>query len=194
MSLTDATLHAWMAGALEPPDALRVEEALRQDPALLSRVSVLRAELIEAPTDPWRIPPPGVPGGRVGLQLRPHQVAVFGGGLRPGDRFELRIPALLDADTRRVVVLRQHADGWQVLFPTTPEERVALAELPLADGEHVLEVSAGPQAGTQRWAVALPPLSTAIDWAADELTRWRDTLKAIAAGEVPCASAEVLVG
>ena len=194
MSLTDATLHAWMAGALEPPDALVVEEALSEDPALLARVSALRTEITQPVADPWRIPPPGVPGGRVGLQLRSHHVAVFGGGLRPGDRFELRIPPLEDSDSRRIVVLRQQAEGWRVLFPTEPEDRVVLAELPLADGEHVLELSAGPVAGVQRWAVALPPLSTAIDWAADELSRWHHTLQAVASGEVPCASAEVLVG
>ncbi|MEZ4316879.1 MAG: hypothetical protein R3F61_05235 [Myxococcota bacterium] len=194
MPVTDALLHAWISGALEPPRALEIEEALRDDAELRARLERLRSQLRmpDAPSA-WRLPPPGVLGGRLGLGVSFQPAEVFGGPLRPGDRFQLRLGSLTDAEPRWVVVLRKLDARWRVVFPTDPRDRLALTDLPEEDGERVLDLSAGPERGTQRWAVALPAVGIDVDWSQPDIERWRPVIHAVAAGEIPCGSVEIEV-
>ncbi len=191
--LDDAMLHAWLSGALEPPQALVVEELLRQTPEVQRRIDQLEQAANPVRRDPWRIPPPGIPGGRLGFGLSTAQAAVFGGELRAGDRFELRIDTPLERATDHVVlVLRRLAGAWQVVFPTDPDGTLTAADLPEKDGGRVLDVSAGPEPGRQRWAIALAPRET-LDWAARGAERFAAVIAGVARGEVPVASVEVAV-
>jgi hypothetical protein len=191
--LDDATLHAWLSGALEPPQALVVEEILRQTPEIQRRIEQLEQAASPPRPDPWRIPPPGIPGGRMGFGLSTAQAAVFGGALRPGDRFELRIESVVEqAADQLVLVLRRLAGAWQVVFPTDADGTLTAADLPEKDGARVLDVSAGPEAGRQRWAIALAPRD-AVDWAAEGAERFAAVITGVAGGDVPVASVEVAV-
>lgn len=171
-------LYAWKAGALDPPDQLRVEEALRADPMLLARALALEEPTATVPADPWRLPP-----GGWGLQSRVLQAQVFGGRLRPGDRFRiaLKVP---DAEARAVVVLRRHT-AWEVVFPTDAN-LLRASELPLEGQERVLDLTAGPEAGQQIWGVALPTMD-GIE------PRWARLQQQIAAGAIPVTQVRIEV-
>ena len=190
MSLTDAILHAWLAGALEPPRALEVEEAMRREPGIAERLARLRALQTEPRADPWRIPPPGIAGGRAGIRANVEHAAVLGGALRAGDRFELVMDDLPDAAARWVVVLRRETAGWRVVFPTEPEDQMPLAALPLDDGVRRLALTASA-APRQRWAVALPAASVSIDWTLGEAARWEPVIAGVQDGSIPTASVEL---
>lgn len=193
MPVTDTQLYAWLAQALEPQATLTVEEALAGDPQVRARLQLLTLTP-PGPTDPWRIPPPGVLGGRARLGVQSAGAAVFDDGLRPGDRFDVRIAPCPDAADRALIVLRQAHSKWEVVFPTTPDELSPLSALPAdSEGERVLSVTAAGEPGTQRWAVALPFLAIEIDWAASGTDRWSSLMEGLGTGEVPVASAEVLV-
>ena len=168
-------LYAWKTGALDPPDQLRVEEALRRDPTLLARMLALE-EPSSAPNDPWRLPRHGW-----GLQARLLEANVFSERLRPGDRFRVAMRVPDDAD-RSVVVLRR-TDAWHVVFPTDGATLRA-GDLPLEGGDRVLDLSTGPDPGLQIWGVALPtPDFVEPGWA-----RLR---AAIASGEVPVTQVRI---
>ncbi len=193
-TLDDATLLAYHCGALEPGAQLDVEAALAHDPTLPLRLRELAGRLIEPPpTDPYRIPPPGMGLAGFGLQGTQGMVMSEGEVLRPGDRFRVELRPQTAADATRVVVLYQR-DGWEVVFPTRPEEEVMVQALPVGEeGERLLDLAARGRAGRQRWAVALPPKDMPIDWAADDDVRWGDLRRGIALGTVPVASVEIQV-
>ncbi|MCA9572026.1 MAG: hypothetical protein KC656_29510 [Myxococcales bacterium] len=185
--ITDDRLLAWRAGALEPPDALEVEEYVRTAPEAWARI--LGLPELEVPPSAWRIPPPGVRGGRAGFAVELRAAAVLGGGLRVGDRFRL---ALGPADPDRfVVVLRRLAGhAWDVVFPVVGDVLMRVADLPEEAGDRVLDLVV-QEPGEQDWAVALPADLPDLTGAAG--ADWDVVLAGVAAGEVPVASARVRV-
>jgi len=200
--ISDDRLLAWAVGALEPGRALELEEEAGRDPGLRQRAAQLKARLAPEPgrtvTAPasgmlWRLPPPGM---NANLRGGWAPAMVMSGALRPGDRFVVRLEPP-DALRRAVVVLyRVGSAAWSVVFPDAPDEQVSLEDLPLeADGtRRRLELMAGPDAGTQRWAVALPPAQTPIDWGLEPADRWRALRRSVASGTVPVMTVAVPVG
>lgn len=195
--LSDARILAWLTGALEPGDALAVSERVAADLTLATRASVLSARL-DRPRrrNLWRVPPPGIPGGATRLQIRPSTAAVMGGepeSVRPGDRFRLQLGSLPDASARLIVVLYRGDEGWSVIFPTNPEERATLDDLPVEDdGSRYLDLLARPDLGEQRWAVALPHKDElSLDWGATPAQRWAVLQARVRDGSVPIASVRI---
>jgi len=196
----DDLLLAWIVGALEPGRALELEEEAARDPSLHDRVARLRTTLAAATAataataaPSWRLPPPGMAANLSGGWA---PAMVMSGALRPGDRFVVKL-APPDAIKRAVVVLYRAAGAaWSVVFPGGPDELVTLEELPLEpDGaRRRLELMAGPDAGVQRWAVALPLVSAPIDWGLEPVARWRLLKRAVASGDVPVMTVAVPVG
>lgn len=200
---SDVRLLAWLAGALEPGDALVVQEAVSADPALAARAAQLRSRLDppaaaaprRAAARSWRVPPPRVAGGRAGLSIRRAPTATMSTepeSVRAGERFRLRIAPIDRPDDRLLVVLYRGGADWEVVFPAAPEEAVDLSVLPAEpDGARNLDLvaRADPQ---QRWAVALPLRADAApDWAAAPDARWAALQDALRSGAAPIASATV---
>lgn len=188
LTIDDALLLAWRAGALEPTQSLEVEEYLKVAPEAWARLLMLPEP--EAPTERWRIPPPGVRGGRARFGLELQRAAVFGGRMRVGDRFRL---ALDNAGAERfVVVLRRLLSGsWEVVHPRPPASPTRLGELPLEGGRRMLDLVAR-DSGEQDWAVVLP--ETLPEHEAANGADWQDVLDAVARGDLPVASARLKVG
>jgi len=194
-TLTDRDLLAWLAGALEPGRALDVQEEVSAFPEVRARVALLTQRLQEDQIRPvWRIPPPGVAGGRRGFTLERAALAVMGEEvIRPGDRFTVRIGAVPDAEDRRLVVLYRRGADWDVVFPSREDEDVQLDVIPAEpSGERVLELVAQEDLGEQRWAVALP-LADPVDWSLAPEARWQSLVERIATGEVPVTSVRIQV-
>ena len=190
--VSDPDLHAYVAGALEPPRALEVTEAVAADPQLGLRLEAVQAALAQGPADrgEWRIPPPGV-GLR--LMLSASAAPVMGDTIRPGDRFRVRVDRT-DDPKRRIRVLFRAGQRWQVMFPAGPDEELTVAELPTDEsGKRHLDLVAQPPLGAQRWAVALCDPSETVDWSAAEGPRWAALRVGITAGQVPVAAVEVEV-
>jgi hypothetical protein len=184
-TVDDAALALWLAGALDPDDALEVTEWLEASPEARRRLPALRFEAEAPPVGAWRIPPPAL-GCRVGL-VAP---AVMGDGdVRAGERFALWLDPVSPADDFDVVVLRREADGWQVLAPGSAEERFPLSAFPREpDGRHRIDLLARGPAGPQRWAIALMSSRAPIDWSRPPETRWATLQQDIARGVAPVAS------
>ena len=194
MTLDDPTLLAFHADALEPGDAADVRAALAADPSLAQRLAALAAALVPAAEPPaFSIPPPGLGFAGFGLQGTAGVVMSGDDSLAPGDRFRVTLDPHGQPDARRVVVLYRSAQ-WDVVFPTCPDEDVAVAVLPTDDqGRHVLDLAARPEPGRQRWAVALPERGTRIDWRAPVPERWANLRRGLRRGRVPVASVDVTV-
>lgn len=195
--VTDAELAAYAEGRLEPDRALEVREALRAFPPLRRKLRALlsaRTEAARSPVrTPWFIPPPSALQG--GTARRGQSVAdVLRGRLRPGDRFVIPIRDVDHPEARQVVLLLHEEDeGWRVAAPTDPEDVVELSALPRGeDGSWLIEVSAAPRPGRQRWAVALPRRDLPVAWDEDD-ARWDRLREAVARGEVPVLPEEVEV-
>jgi len=193
--LSDRSLLAWLAGALEPGEAHAVAAEVAASHELQARVDGLRRQLRPRERKrTWRIPPPGVQGGRRGFAVEHRLAAVMGDALRPGDRFQVVIGPMEDAAARRLVVLTLENDAWRVVFPTRSAEDVTLDLLPAAaDGSRSLDLTAGAAPGRQRWAVALPLAASPIDWALLPDERWASVRAQIVAGEVPVTAVEIEV-
>ena len=194
-AVTQADLLALVSGALEPGRRREVEREVQFDSDMRRRVTDLRTRLADAAPPPaWRIPPPGVRSGRGAFGVRAETAAVMGAAPRPGDRSTLWLADLADAAERLVVVLHRTPSTWAVVFPTRSAEGVRLSELPRGPaGERRLDVVLRDDAGSQRWAVALP-LASMIDWAVPEEARWTEIRAQLRSGLVPVAAAEVQVG
>lgn len=187
--LTDAQLLAWLSGALEPGRARQVARLVEATPTLRDRARRLAEGLeLANPTSPWRIPPPGVRGGREPLQARPEAADVLGDDrVRPGDRFQVHLGPVTRPAERCLVVL-YHRDGWQVVFPTSAEDLVSPEVLDREpDGSWVLDLAARDERGPQRWAVALPLRGLL----SEDLMDWTRVMAGVTAGDVPVASVEV---
>jgi len=136
-----------------------------------------------------------LPEGPGAFGLRWQVAGVLGAPkVRPGDRFQVHIGPVEDPEGRRIVVLAQRRTAWEVVFPVTAEEDLALTELPQsADGSRTLDLLAGEPAGRQRWAVVLPAVDRSFDFGLPPRSRWASLAADVAAGEVPVATVEVVV-
>lgn len=195
MTLAKTELVAWMLGALDPDREAEVAEAVARSQPLQRLVRELQPRLSEwreAPTRTWNIPPPGLSRASAAPVLSAPEMTP--GQLRPGARFAIRIPDREDPASWQVVVLSRGPADWEVRFPTSPDERLLLDELPRAeDGSRLLNVSAGAAEGLQRWAVALAPRELPVGWARPDPERWSELATAIQRGELPVTTVEVKV-
>jgi hypothetical protein len=193
--ISDADLFAYLAGVLDPGRAREIEEKLSCSATLAARLNTASMALRdpELPGPSWRIPPPGLAGGRAPMRLQPEVASVMADGPRPGDRVKLWIRPTKEPESRIVVVLMQKPEtGWTVVFPSGPGEEIDLASLPSReDGARRLDVVLQDFPGTQRWAVALPAKGTTIDWEQPDETRWSDVKRALECGEIPVSSVEI---
>ena len=183
----------YLAGLLDPPQALRFEERLANDPALQGALSALAGRWspdVEVFVPPWRVPPPGL-----GVGAAAGVPAMFSEQtLRPGDRFSMRIDPIPDARVRRVIVLRKVDSGWDVVYPAAAEQALTLTDLKQdTDGCFQLDLTVQSPPGRQRWAVALPETAKSVDWSLPADSRWRWLRDAVAGGEVPIASVDIEV-
>lgn len=189
--MRDATLLAWMSGAMEPGSAAEVAAQVRVSPVLQARAVALRPVMsAPAAVGGWRIPPPGVLGGRRPVAMQALRMTMDAGPVPPLGGFSIRIAPVEDAEARWVVVLWMVDGVWRVAFPTDAGERIRLSDLPAeADGSRLLELVAGERVGEQRWAVALPTADAA--WGGED--PWAGLQADIAAGAVAVTSVAVTV-
>ncbi len=134
-------------------------------------------------------------GGQAGFGLAWQTASVLGAPkVRPGDRFQVRIDDVDDAQDRRVVVLRRQERCWEVVFPSTPDEDLRLGELqPQSDGTRLLDLLAAEPAGRQEWAVVLPKADRPVDFDDSVSGRWASLASDVELGGVPWAAVEVEV-
>lgn len=194
----DAALRALLEGRLEPDEAAEVREAVAARPAARRRLRALREELRgrshARPAAPsrWWLPPPGLTGGHPAPRLGSPLTTVLAGRLRPGDRFIIPVSGLARPEAVQVVVLLAGPERWEVVAPSHPDERVTLSQLRAGpDGAWWVELSAAPQPGRQRWAVAFPSVDLQVDWSLDELQRWEPLRLLLAEGSVPVIGWEI---
>ncbi len=188
-TLSDATLLAWIAGALDPGRASEVAEDVAANADLQARVHLLGLQLAEPPTPAFRLPPPSFSAFGVSRDL---EIVMGDPTLRPGDRFRLLLDRP-DDRPRWVVVLSRVDRQWTVVFPESPEDLIGLEELADSGARRVLDlVVADP--GRQRWAVALPEQSLSIRW--DESKpekRWEALRSGLLSGTIPAVTVDLEV-
>lgn len=173
-SRTHRRLAALAAGALEPGEALRLQEQIAADPELR------RAYATYQPAAPepgiWTLPPPGLGGGPTGLLARVETLAA----LDPDSRvLRVRFQAR-EADPRAVVLLARGEAGWQVWSPERDEAPVLVADLGLdpSTGERELLLS-GLAAPVRRLGLVLAPpaLLPTVPWGEDPWAALRAALE-----------------
>jgi len=202
--VSDRDLLSYALQSLDPGRQARVHRELQAFPALQQRLEQIRAQLhqIDAPTPGhtppgWAFPPARAwHDPRLGAQLA--HGAVFGDlpTLAPGARFTVHLHVATDIDPAQMqVVVMRKATQWAVVWPRVPVEVLPLTRLPEdASGQRRLELSAGPDPGTQRWAVALVSTGIPVDWNTPaDSTRWAAVREAMQAGEVPVLLVDVEV-
>lgn len=189
--MTERALLAWLAGAMEPGEEAELRARLADDPALAATLRALELR-VQGPPEPraalgWSVPPPGLPGGRRPFTVALEASALSAAGVRPGDAFRVSLedpgPPL-----RQIVLLIEDERGWRVLAPTSPEERLGLAELPRSGSRWLLDLVAPEQRGSRRWAVALPPMDLEVRWDQPDPPRWEALREALDDGLVPISA------
>ena len=200
MNVSDRLLLAYLTGALEPSRRQELSEHIDADTDLQRRLRQLSERLGGQPPARWRIPPPAIRGvpWMMAARVERSRHAVLGAEeapeLVPGQPFQLRLPQVESPSSWRVVVLYRQSGDWEVVFPTWPDDDMTLADLPMeSNGELRLDLIARPEAGRQRWAMALLPLAFSIDWDAPEDRRWAPLQDELARGEIQLAVIEVEV-
>ncbi len=207
-SMTDATLLAHIAGALEPDPDSEVRAALHRSAPLRDRLARLR-RTVEPPPSRIRIPPPGIFAGRQPFHFQAMTAAVMSGEtsaeqgtdmhrvvVAPGDRFRLAIEHREDAEQWMHVVLeRLEGAEWEVSFPEDEDDLVRLADLPTVDdGRRMLDLSAPTEPGRHRMALALVPINLRIDWEQEpDAERWSVLLAGLEDGTFAVAAVHVEV-
>lgn len=195
---SDEEILAWLVGTLDPWRSVALAHDVARDATLGRRVQALQAVLAAGtPEDPlesrWRLPPPGVAGGRTGACLQVAPVPLLAGdGLHAYDPFDVRIDGIADPDDRRVVVMVRQREDWSVVSPTAPAEDLRLSDLDRApDGPFVLTLAARPEVGRQCWGVALPPWRAPVGWSLPPEARWAELRDHIYRNAVPIFVFEV---
>ncbi|MCB9761183.1 MAG: hypothetical protein H6739_15185 [Alphaproteobacteria bacterium] len=169
--IPSAELTAWLLGGVEPERAAEIADRVACSPQLQERVRALEREHLDpVPAHPSPVPLPPEGFRRAGwprLEVAP--APRLSHALRPGDRFTLHLDRLPDAQTHQLVVLVHEARRWRIIFPEGPEDRLPIDALPQDPrGRRILELSARPWAGRQRWALAFPHLDFPFAWGAAE--------------------------
>lgn len=206
-ALPDRTLLAFAAGALEPGPATEVRAAVERSPALQRRLAGLRRD--GAPRRPrFRIPPPGIFGGRHPIAVQARPAAVMDAGIDrdaadshritigAGGRWRVHIAGQGAPHTWMPVVLEQAGGAdWRVTFPEDEDDLLTLADLPPSSaGHHRLDLAAPSRAGTHRFALALVPADAPIRWSVEDThLRWAMLIEGLADGSVPVSAIEVRV-
>ena len=202
---TDATLLAHLAGALEPGPEAEVRAELSRSTALQHRLARLRRRT-EPPPQRFRIPPPGIFGGRRPVPIRAMPAAVMSAeaedadsphhriAARPGERWRLHITAQPTPERLTPIVLERLEDGaWEVTFPEDEDDLLTLADLPTSTaGAHLLDLGAPTTPGDHRMALALIPAHLPIDWS-HPTQRWTTLQAGIEDGTFPVAAVQVHV-
>ena len=201
--IRDRELAWYTTNLLEPDRTADVERALLRSPDARERLAVVTAELrmdevFDEPVardEDLRVPPPGIAGGRGAFIVSTVAADVMSGvGVRPGERYRIRLAPVADAAARQVVVLRRATQGWDIAYPNHPDEVLPLEALEEdARGARHLDLIARGPGGRQRWAVALPPLALLVDWEARGMGRWGALRENLAAGRVPVAAVDIVV-
>lgn len=195
-SPSDRALLGYVLDALDPGQTTRLEEEMRADPQQARRMRAIRRRMSKAPQHEerftaWRLPPPGLSAGpfRAKLMVRASQASEQRLGLHS---WTLRLATPEEEEDRLLVVMTLGADGWQVVLPTAPDERVSHRDLLRdSEGNAILALSqAGPE--PLRWAVALPPLDWPVDWSLDAEKRWEFLREAVQFWRVPVAVGELI--
>ena len=200
----DARLLAHLAEALEPGPRGELEGMLHRDAALRARLEHLRRR-VEPPPARFRVPPPGLPGGRHPVQMWARPAAVMGTAppaperahtiaAAPGARWRLHIAEHARPDRWMPVVLELPLHGdWAVAYPEDPEDVLTLADLPKApSGSHLLDLAAPSTAGSHRVALALAPASLPVAWdLPPHEGRWRALARGLEDGSIPVVAIQV---
>lgn len=173
--VSDRELFALAADALDPGRRVAVEEELGASAALRARYALVVQRLVvaRAAPRPWTLPPPALAGLAAFRATAAPPTDLMGAPrVEPGGWFPVYLE-VLHPSAHQVVVLRKVGGAWSVVFPAHPDDVARVDELPREpDGRWRLDLSAGPEAGTQRWAVALPPAEAPVDWEAPAEARW----------------------
>ncbi len=188
--ISDDLLLAWLAGALEPGRSLEIQAEVAASPDLRVRLERLRALTAEdRPLAPaWRLPPPGHGQGLPALARA--AAALSRPTVTAGGRLRLSLPAGLDPQAI-VLALWRGPDDWELLSPTGPDDLLRVADLPQEDDRPWLDLRVREVPRRQRFALAVAPADTVIDWSAPAATRFAALQQAMLEGRLPAMSVEV---
>ncbi|MEY3210318.1 MAG: hypothetical protein RIT28_799 [Pseudomonadota bacterium] len=195
--ISEFELSAWLLGALDPDRAEELSQAIARSPALAERARA-RQRVMER-LSPLRARPMPIPGSDWRGQLvarRVHAGILGEDALRPGDRVELRVSALTGPDPRELVAMTRDAEGrWDVVWPEHADERTPVEALERdPDGALIVNLSASPTIGTQRWLLVFPETPWPVDWSLPRAIRWDQLMARISTGAVPLFTFELEVG
>lgn len=178
----DRALIAYLAEAMEPGERARMAARLRREPRLRERLERLQPRSAPA----WRLPAAPFAGPLQGWQRNDllGTPTAPSDPIQPGAGLSVHVAPLSDPEAWEVVLLEWDGQGWAVTSPRGPEDVLTLAQLPeQPDGTREILLTAPVEPGPFRWAVALRPAATPVDFAAAE--PWAETLLAIAEGAAP---------
>jgi hypothetical protein len=182
---------------LDPDAEQELMERLEADPelqALRATITQTPAPELPAAAPQWRMPPPGMSWRTGAMAVESPMVMSSRREVPVGRRFTLRLSTVPDPQRRAVVILRRlPGEDWAVLSPQRPGQHTPLTRLQQTDGAWEINLMASGPPGQQRWAVALPGDDLDIDWTAPPSDRWAPLRAALAAGDVPAATAQVSV-
>lgn len=167
--VTDATLLAYLADALDEGSRREVEESLSSEPDLVQRLTTLGADLARPGRPRWRLPPDGwwPPLGTP----RPQPTLASRSTV-------WEVPVQGEPD--QVVVLLERVDGdWRVFFPQHVDDLLRLGDL---------------QPEGEAWLLPLRQVEAAqaLVLAPEDLVRqglevgWQELQQALADGSLPC--------
>lgn len=186
--IDDATLLLHHLGLLDPDEAAWLDERLALEPALRRRMAEAVARdpgAVELEPSPWRLPPPARSANL------PPAAQLDGAGLRAGGAFRLWMREPAEGGPWWVVVLRLGPAGWQVVAPKRASARVGWEQLERERDGRVVPLLAATRGVRQRWAVALLPVETPVDWDAPEPQRWAPLRALLDEGALPVTSAVI---
>jgi hypothetical protein len=177
---------------LDPDDAHELRQRLAAQ-----RPKARRTTRTAAPTQrsTWRIPPPAM-----GWPARLRSPSVLGGTqqeatqqVRIGDRFQIHIDDLPDADQQILVVLQRIGlADWTVLSPVSDSRLHTLSSCRLSpEGARKIDLLARGPVGRQRWAVALLPAPIDVDFTLPAPQRWSGVQRLISQGGVRISAVDV---
>ena len=180
----DALLMAHLLGALDPGDALALEERLQEDPRGRFRRSGL-GFLAGARSAPG--------GSAVDLAVDAAPLLSGDGPQRPGDRASLKLKPPVPPGEIRPVLWRETPGGRERLFPTAGGRWVALDRLRREGDACILDlVLAGPPGLHRYTLVLLPEDLFPAPWPEAD-PRWEGLWEAFSRGELPGAQVEIEV-